>query len=204
MVFLKKISLPFSVLLGIGLAITIPLFLAVFTSDSSSNTKIYIIVLLAVGVSVGASTILIIAYRLIVVDLPKLLKWIMALIVLKVVKSAVESQTGIVQASSIASIENDVVIGLSAGLQDGVFLGQRFVVFNTAKQEKWGVLQVLEVRDDSCVCFVFDRTNLEFWNSLERRMRCDASPPQGITIRREIPEESLYEWLNAILRAWGR
>lgn len=189
-------------LLGIGLAIAIPLFLAVFTDDASSNNKIVITILQAVLAAVGASVVLILAYMVIVVGIPKFMKWVGVWIALKVVKNAVESQRGIVQASGITSVEDDVGVGLSVGLQDGVFPGQRFVVLNTANQERWGVLEVAEIGEGYCVCSVFDRTNPEFWDELARRMRRDASPPRGVTIRREIAEEALYDWLQRILKAW--
>ena len=202
--FLKKVSLPFSVLLGIGLAIAIPLFLAIFTDDLSSNKEIVITVLKAILVAIGASIALILAYLSITIGIPKLLKLIAVQITLKTVKSAVASQANIVQASGITSVEDDVGVGLSVGSQDGIFQGQRFVVSNTANQEKWGVLEAAEVRERSCVCSVFDRTNPEFWDNLVRRMRRDASPPQGVTIRKEIPEEAYYEWLQGILKSWKR
>ena len=204
MAFLKKVSLPFSVLLGIGLAIAIPLFLAIFTDDSSSNKEIVITVLKAILVAIGASIVLILAYLSTVIGIPKLLKLIAVQITLKTVKSAVASQANIVQASGITSVEDDVGVGLSVGSQDGIFQGQRFVVSNTANQERWGVLEAVEVRTRSCVCSVFDRTNQEFWDNLVRRMRHDASPPQGVTIRKEIPEEAFYEWLQGILKSWRR
>ena len=204
MAFLKKVSLPFSALLGIGLAIAIPLFLAIFTDDSSSNKEIVITVIKAILVAIGASIALILAYLSITIGIPKLLKLIAVKITLRTVKSAVASQANIVQASGITSVEDDVGVGLSVGSQDGIFQGQRFVVSNTANQEKWGVLEAAEVRERSCVCSVFDRTNPEFWDNLVRRMRRDASPPQGVTIRKEIPEEALYEWLQGILKSWRR
>ena len=200
--FLKKIWLPFLTLLGIGLAIAVPLFLAVFTDDLSSNNKIVITVLQAILAAIGASIVLILAYIFIVAGIPKFVKEVRVWITLKTVRNAVESQMGAVKASGITPVEDDVGIGLSVGLQDGVFPGQRFVVFNTANQEKWGVLEVSEVWDRSCVCSVSDRTNPEFWDNLDRRMRSDAASPQGVTIRREIPEEVLYDWLQRILKSW--
>ncbi len=84
--------------------------------------------------------------------------------------------------------------------------GDRFVVLATAREEKGGVLEVSEVHDTYSVCSVSDRINPEFWADLERRMSYDPSPPQGITIRREIPDEALFEWLRVLLkgeRGWS-
>ena len=105
-----------------------------------------------------------------------------------------------VESIGITPIDDDVGVGLPLGLRDGLATGDRFVVLNAASQEKWGVIQVYEINQDSCICSVFDRINLEFWDSLETRMRREASPPQGVTIRREIPKEHLLDWLSRLLK----
>lgn len=110
-------------------------------------------------------------------------------------------QAVVVEPSGITPIEDDVGIGLPIGVQDGLMVGERFVVLNSASLEKWGILQVHEIQENYCVCSVSDRINPEFWNALEERMRQDASPPQGVTIRREIPDEYLLDWLSRLLKA---
>ena len=60
--FLRKAAVPFSILLGIGLAITISPLLALATDDSSTNSEITITVILAVAIAVGISVLLIAAY----------------------------------------------------------------------------------------------------------------------------------------------
>ena len=199
---LKKISRSFLALFAITLTTILALSFTILTDSVSSNNEIYLTTLIAVGISAGLSILLIFLYYLTATVTSKLLKLVMAWITMRTIKSAVGSQSGIVQASGIASMESDVSIGLSVGSQNGAFQGQKFVVFNTTNQEKWGVLEVIEVRECSCVCLVFDRTNTEFWNDLERRMQYDPSPPKGVSIRMEIPEEVIYDWLPKLLISW--
>ena len=199
--FARTWVLPFSVLLGLGLAVSIPWLLAVWTDDVSSNTRIAVVVILAVLVAVVFSFILLLLYHLATVRIPRLSRNIMVWATFKTVRDAFSRQAFVVEPSAITPIEDGVGIGLPIGLQDGLINGERFVVLNTASQEKWGVLQASEVLENSCICSVFDRINPEFWDALEQRMRHDASPPQGVTIRREIPEEYLLDWLSRLLNA---
>ena len=198
---LRKVALPFSVLLGLGLTIAVPLLLLEFNADGSSSwSEIAIAVLLAVLIAVGSSVVVLLLYVLVVVLFPRFLHRVMVWITFKMVRKAIATEARTVEATGITSIEGDVGIGLPLGIRDGVASGQRFVVLNTASQEKWGVLEVAEVQHNSCVCLVFDRINPDFWTDLEKRMRHDASPPLGVTIRREIPEEVLFDLLQSLLR----
>ena len=154
----------------------------------------------AILISIAATLVLIFLYLITTVTVPKLLTRLSVWITLKTVTKAITNLTGTVQASGITTIGDDVGIDLPLGSRDGIMSGDRFVVLATAREEKWGVLEVSEVRDTYSVCSVSDRINPEFWADLERRMRYDPSPPQGITIRREIPEEALFDWLRALLK----
>ena len=199
---LKKFALPFSVLLGIGLAVYIPALLALETNNSSSNMEIIITVLLAVLLAVISSVLLIFLYIASVIAFSNLAKRVMIWITLRTLKEAVSGQSQSFPASGITAIEDELGIGLPLGHDDGVTRGHRFVVINSASQEKWGVIEALEIRETSCVCRVFDRINLDFWAGLERRMRRDPSPPQGVTIRREIPDKALLDSIRQLLTAW--
>ena len=202
MSFVKKAALPFSVLFGIGLAITIPLLLGINTESTSSNETIAVTVLLAVLISAVASVFLVLLYFLTVVAIPMFLKRISAWITIQTLSQAIIRHSTPVQASGIGSREGDVVVGLASGAREGVTLGHRFAVFNTASQEKLGVMEVSEISERPCVCSVVDRINPDFWANLERRMGSDPAPPQGITIRREVPEEELLDRLTVLLKNW--
>lgn len=192
--------MPFSVLLGLGLAVSLYWMSAVWTDDASSNGRIAVVVVLAVLMAVAASVALMLLYHLATVRIPRLLRRIMVWVTFKTVREALSRQAIVVEPIGVTPIEDDVGIGLPLGLQDGLAIGERFVVLNVASQENWGVIQVSEIQENSCVCSVFDRINPEFWDVLEGRMRHDASPPQGVTIRREIPEEYLLDWLTRLLK----
>ena len=165
-----------------------------------SSKLIAINLVFAILISVAVTLVLLFLYLVTTVAVPKLLTRLSVWITLKTVTKAITNLTVIVQATGITTIGDDVGIDLPLGSRDGIMSGDRFVVLATAREEKWGVLEVSEVRDTYSVCSVSDRINPEFWADLERRMRYDPSPPQGITIRREIPEEALFEWLRALLK----
>ena len=197
----RKWALPFSVLLGLSLAVSVPWLLAVWTEDVSSGGEIAVVIILAVLMAIAASVVLLLLYRVATVSIPRLLRRIMVWVTFKTVREALSRQAIAVEPMGITPIEDGVGIGLPLGFQDGLGSGERFLVLNAASQEKWGVLQVSEIQEKSCVCSVFDRINPEFWDGLERRVRHDASPPRGVIIRREIPEEYLLDWLSRLLNA---
>ena len=197
---IRKWALPYSVLLGLGLAISVPLLLAIGTGDSSSRRDIALSVFASVGIAAGASLILLVIYHSVTVWIPRLLRRFAVWVTFRTIHKFLAELDPTVKPIGITPIDDDVGVGLPLGLRDGLVTGDRFVVLNAASQEKWGVIQIYEIHEDSCICSVFDRINLEFWDSLEARMRHDASPPQGVTVRREIPHEHLLDWLTRLLK----
>ena len=196
----KKWTLPFSVLLGLLLAITVPLLLAIWTNDSSTDRHIAVVVVIAAAFAAVGSILGLFAYQLASVGIPVLLHRLMVWVTFRTVHRAIAQIDLDVDPTGIDSIQGDIRIGLPLGLQDGLAIGERFVVLNAASQDKWGELEVAEIEETSCACSVYNRTNSAFWDSLENRMQYDASPPQGVTIRREMPEEFLLDWLTRLLQ----
>ena len=189
----------FVVLFGIGLAI-VALWLAFGADGSFSGWRIAVLTIISV-VGVGAGSILLLAlYHCFTVRLPKLLRRLAVWVTFRTIHKFLAELEPSVNPIGITPIDDDVAVGLPLGLRDGLATGDRFVVLNAASQETWSVIQVHEIHEGSCICSVLDRINLEFWNSLETRMRQDASPPQGVTIRRELPDEHLLDWLTRLLR----
>ena len=186
--------------LAVVLAVVLFLFQAAIDFISLSIPLIAVNTIFAILISIAATIILVLFYYSIVATVPKFLARISVWITLKTVSKALTNLTDTVQASGITTIDDDVSIELPLGPRDGIMQGHRFVVLATAREEKWGVLEVSEVHDNYSVCSVSDRINPEFWADLERRMRYDPSPPKGITIRREIPDEALFEWLRVLLK----
>ena len=106
-------------------------------------------------------------------------------------------------AVGIGGRAGSVVVRLSIGRNDPIVLADRFEVFNTATRDRWGVLEVIEVEGTSCICQVFDRINVEFWEELGRRMSRDPSPPSGVTFSREVPG-GLVQFVERLIRDWGQ
>lgn len=189
----------FAILFTTGLAI-VALWLAFGTYRSFSGGRIAVLTIGSLGGVGAGSILLLVLYHCFTVRLPRLLRRIMVWVTFKTVNRFLAEIEPHVIPIGITPIDDDVGVGLSLGLRDGLATGDRFVVLNASSQEKWGVIQVYEIHQDSCVCSVFDRINLEFWDSLEARMRHEAAPPQGVTIRREIPDEYLLDWLTRLLK----
>ncbi len=187
---------------AVVLTVVLFVFQARIDLASLSISLVAINTILATLISAFVTAILLFLYLLTTFAIPRLLKRLMVWITLRTVSKAVASQTRTVEATGIGSIDGSVGVSLLLGGQDGVMLGHRFTVFNTATQENWGVLEVSEIQETSCTCVVSDRINPEFWEGLEGRMRSDASPPHGVSIRRQIPIEALFDWLHELLKTW--
>ena len=199
---MKRIAGAFVLLFTIVLAIALTLLTLVGTDASMSDREIYLRVAIAILSSAGVTGVSIMLYKALVITIPRLSKHLLSWIVLRTVRKALTSQTGTVESTSIGSADGSVVVRLAIGAQERVRLGHKFSVVNAANGEAWGVLEAYEVHESYCLCSVFDRINTSFWDNLETRMQYDASPPQGVTIRSQIREEALFEWLSVLLRIW--
>ena len=191
----------FAILFTAGLAI-VALWLAFGTYRPSSGARIAILTIVSVAGVGGGSLLLLGLYYCLTVQAPKLLRRFAVWVTFKTVRSAIGLSSLEIESTGIASIDGDLRVGLPLGHQDGLDSGDRFVVVNAANQENWGKLEVAEIDESSCACSVSDRTNPEFWDELERRMRQDASPPRGVIIRRELQENDLLDRLTRLLRAY--
>lgn len=189
-------------LLGIALATILAIFQGIYTDNFSSDKEIIYIIGLAISVALGFTIVLFLLYYAIAKGIPSLAKRAMVWIAFKALDRAINNQTTTVEWTAIVPLEDDIGVGLALGSDNGVAPGHRFAVLNAVNREKWGVLEASDVRESYCICLVFDRINAKFWAELERRMRSDPSPPRGVTIRREIPEESLRDWLDVLLKTW--
>ena len=199
----RKWALAFSVLLGLGLAVSVPWLLAVWTDDASSDGRIAVVVILAVLMAVGVSVALLLLYHLTTVRIPKLLRRFMVWITVKTVKKALAFYGAPIQSSGIAMEDGRLVIRLACGTRDRIGNGQRFLVVNNASGKIWGVLESYWADDDSCLCLVSDRINAEFWESLEQKANTEPTLPEGITVTREVPdEEELIGLLRIALDLW--
>ena len=130
----------------------------------------------------------------------RLLRRIAVWVTFKTVRRAISVQSAPLKPKGITTVNDDVGVVLPVGRNDNVIEGLRFVVENAADGEKWGILSVVWVDENSCTCSVSGRINDEFWANLERRMRSAPSFPGGVAVRREIPNEQLLDWLQALLK----
>jgi hypothetical protein len=122
-------------------------------------------------------------------------------ITLYTLEQVINQHSKVIQAIGVGERDANVVIRLEIGPQESVFLGDKFEVLNIASNEKLGTIEVIEIEETSCVCSVFDRMNVEFWDGLEERMRRDPSPPSGVRISREFPK-GLLEYVRSLVRNW--
>ena len=159
---------------------------------------LYFQVAIAVPLSIGAALVLAVMVAGLRLGGRKLL----SRIAWRVVVNAVEVYSTEVKATGIGDKEGSVVIRLAVGSNDNVAVRSRFEVSNTATKERWGTVEVVELEEASCVCRVFDRIKVDFWDVLESRMGKDPSPPAGVAFTRQVPE-GLLDVIRELLRNWG-
>lgn len=199
----KKIWIAFLPVFGIVLAIVLFVFQARLNLLSLSGNYVAINTILAVILAFGATfAILATAVFLAKLSTRVLRNLLIGLTIYTLNQTAIQSRST-VEAIGIGSREGSIVIRLNLGTQTTDLLGIKFEILNSASKEKLGTLEVIEIEDTSCLCSVFDRINVEFWESLEERMRRDPSPPSGITISREFPD-GLLEFMQDLVRNWRR
>ena len=105
----RKWALPFSVLLELGLAVSVPLLLAVWTDDASSNSRIAVVVILAALMATAASVVLLLLYYLVTVRIPRLLRRFMVWVTFKTVREALSRQVLAIESSGITPVETVLV-----------------------------------------------------------------------------------------------
>ena len=152
-------------------------------------------------IALGATLILVLVAWLCWRYLPKFGRRLLAAVALWALSRALITHQKTVPCIAIGERQGSVVIRLGTGFNSEVAYGTRFRVTNTATGEVWGIIEAVEVYDASCICAVFDRSNPHFWEELEGRMNRDASPPLGVTIRREFPEE-IMDLIWELLDVW--
>ena len=193
----------FLALLGIALGIVLPIYTQVTDHSEFSPKEVVlywvypILISLALAIITSAGTLLIFSGAL-----SKCWKWLLAQVTLYTFSKALRLQNNPIHSTGIGERNGSVVLRLETGSNSGVVFGTRFRVTNTAAGEMWGVLQAIEVDDTWCICSVFNRSNPGFWEELERRVNMDASPPLGVTIRRDFPEEFM-DMIRELLNGWG-
>lgn len=101
-------------------------------------------------------------------------------------------------------MDREGTVHLKIRIAEGVYVGNgsQLRVVEATDDEPWGIIEVVQVtKGDYAICEPIDRQNVEFWQSLERRMKTDTSPPQNIRVVREFPPDFL-EPVEKILNEW--
>jgi len=188
-------------------AISLPIVLFVFQArvDFLSLTTGYVTlnIALAILTAMGSAIVLALIPSLLWRSLTKFIRRSLATIALTVFRKALTHSQGQVPCQGIGQRDGSVVMRLESGGDDGVFQGLRLLVSNAADRQGLGIIEAVEIDGRSCICSVFNMSNPHFWEELEGRMDRDASPPQGVTIRREFPEE-IMDMIRELLAAWRR
>ena len=199
--FLRRAALPFSVLLGIGLAIAIPLLLAIETDDSSSKDELVNTVLFAVLAAVGASVLLLGVYAMAQALYSRRRK-VPAIIADRVLEAAARESSPWILALGIGSRDGELVIRLPLQDPESIAESDSFLALNAHTKEQLGSVCVIAVDQDSCLCTVSDKMNRhDFWAGLENRMMSDFSAPPGVEFRfvNQVP----IDIARTLIRRWG-
>ena len=104
----------------------------------------------------------------------------------------------------VGIMDREGTVHLKIRIAEGVYAGNgsQLSVVEATNDEPWGIIEVVQVTNgDYAICKPIDRQNVEFWQSLERRMKTDTSPPQNIRIVREFPPDFL-EPVEKLLNEW--
>lgn len=101
-------------------------------------------------------------------------------------------------------MDKEGTVHLKIRIAEGVFAGNgsHLSVVEATNDEPWGIIEVVQVtKDDYAICKPIDRQNVDFWQSLERRMKTNTSPPQNIRVVKEFPPDFL-ESVENLLNEW--
>jgi hypothetical protein len=181
----------------------IPLSLAVYPGEASStNQRVAIIV--SVGlVSVAVAAGLIATFsgiRWIYARRRRPLVWI----AIRVLTTASGETTLSIPARGISDRGGSLSVSLPREQNDFLWEGDSFLAINVHTKEQLGLIEVILVEQDSCLCMVSDRMQFQdFWAGLENRMAHDFSPPIGVEFSRCINQDSI-DFAKRLIRSWGR
>lgn len=199
----KEIRFAFLPVLGIVLAITFFIFQSILDFRSIAPRDVVWNIVFAILISLAATLLLVgltvFTRRLFTV------RWqrFKVSLTLNTVDRAVRNYLDPVLSTGIGEKEGNLVVRLSTGTAQGTYDGDHLVVLNSTTRDEWGVLEVIEVDDSTCLCRVSDRENPEFWQALENQIRTSPSLPEGVWVVRNIPQGFL-DFFRRLIGTWGR
>ena len=108
-----------------------------------------------------------------------------------------------VQSLGISDSKGDLVVILPREERDFLVLGDLFLATNMHTGQRLGVVEVVAIERDSCLCEVADRMDAqEFWAGIENRMMHDFSPPSGVGFYR-CSDQDAIDFTERLIRRWG-
>ena len=94
---------------------------------------------------------------------------------------------------------------LRVELSESVGVGENELLYvhERTNQERWGVVKVVEFGEEhSVICIPIDRSNPEFWEHLENRMKFDTGAPSNVYLVRLRPSD-FQRAIENFLSDWG-
>ena len=199
---IREKFLPFVALLGVCLAVIIPLLLVTYASEEApTGQRVAAIVGGCLG-AVALSVVLVAAY---VGSL-----WVYARrrrpwtwVAIRVLDAASRESGPTISALGIGSRDGNLIIRLPREKNDFILEGDSFLALNAHTQEQLGIVRVVSVSEDSYLCGVSERIgNPVFWETLEGRMMHDFSSPTGVEFSRYVNQDSI-NLVRRLIRSWG-
>ncbi len=108
-----------------------------------------------------------------------------------------------VQSLGISDRNGEIVVILPREERDFLALGDLYLAVNMHTGQRLGVVEVVVIERDFCLCEVADRMDAqEFWAGIESRMRRDFSPPSGVGFSRCSNQDAI-DFVERLIRRWG-
>lgn len=188
--------------MGVCLAIMIPLSLAVYSDEASPTRQRAAIVVSASLVSATVAIGLITAYagtRWAYARRRRPLVWI----AIRVLTTASRKIAPSIPARGISDRDGNLSVSLPRVQNDFLAVGDSLLAINVHTKEPLGLVEVILVERDFCLCVVADRMkSQDFWAGLENRMAHDFSPPTGVEFSPCINQDSI-DSAKRLICSWG-
>lgn len=175
--------LPFLLTLYLGVAIPLTL-----REQAAVNTVLQVA---AIGlVTSVALSMLIASYRFFVALVVGTYRSVVRPLAKHAIRSSLEQAMTPMTCTGI--LDRNGTVHLKVALTDSNVIGEgdQLYVHEEVDDGLWGVVRVVEyVEERSVICTPIDRTNSEFWEHLEDRMRFDTGAPNNVYLVRSIPSD---------------
>lgn len=107
------------------------------------------------------------------------------------------------ECSGIIEMQGTVALRILAGISQGIQPSDKFNLYEATGSVYWGSVVAVDVRESDCDCLPQDRAEVDFWESLEDRMKRDTSKPQNVYLVLDTDDyETALNHVTALLRRW--